>query len=67
MSAPAPPIPDNAPLIRELADAITSKKNEPLPEWKLAQFNGDPLQCNEWYGQLKKARLTRSRSLMTLK
>ena len=27
VSAPAPPIPDNASLIRELADAITSKKN----------------------------------------
>ena len=36
VSAPAPPIPDNASLIRELADAITSKKNDPLPEWKLA-------------------------------
>ena len=35
VSAPAPPIPDNASLIRELADAITSKKNDPLPEWKL--------------------------------
>ena len=43
VSAPAPPIPDNASLIRELADAITSKRNDPLPEWKLAEFNGDPL------------------------
>ena len=42
-SAPAPPIPDNATLIRELADAITSNKKNPLPEWKLAEFNGDPL------------------------
>ena len=55
VSAPAPPIPDNASLIRELADAITSKKNDPLPEWKLAQYNGDPLQCHEWYGQFKSA------------
>ena len=44
VSAPAPPIPDNFSLIRKLADAITSKKNDPLPEWKLALFNGDPLQ-----------------------
>ena len=36
VSAPAPPIPDNASLIRELADAIASKRNDPLPEWKLA-------------------------------
>ena len=55
MSAPAPPIPNNASLTRELADAITSKKNDPLPEWKLAQYNGDPLQWHECYGQFKRA------------
>ena len=53
--ATAPPIPDNASLIRELADAITSKKNYPLPEWKLAEFIGDPLKWHEWYGQFKSA------------
>ena len=52
VSAPSPSIPDNASLIRELADAKTSKKNDPLPEWKLAQFNGDPLQL---YDQFKSA------------
>ena len=55
VSAPAFPIPDNASLIRELADAITSKRNDPLPEWKLAEFNGDPLKWHEWYGQFKSA------------
>ena len=55
VTAPAPPIPDNASLIRELADAINSKKNDPLPEWKLAQYNGDPLQWHEWHGQFKSA------------
>ena len=55
MSAPAPPIPDNASLIRVLADAITSKRKDPLPEWKLAEFNGDPLKWHEWYGQFKSA------------
>ena len=55
VSATAPPIPDNASLIRELADAITSKKNDPLPEWKLAEFNGHPLKWHEWYGQFKSA------------
>ena len=55
VSAPAPPIPDNASLIKELANAINSKKNDPLPEWKLAQYNGDPLQWHEWYGQFKSA------------
>ena len=55
VSARAPSIADKALLIRELADAITSKKNDPLPEWKLAQYNGDPLQWHEWYGQFKSA------------
>ena len=55
VSAPAPSIPENASLIRELADAITSKRNNPLPEWKLAVFNGDPLKWHEWYGQFKSA------------
>ena len=55
VSATAPPIPDNASLIKELADATTSKKNDPLPEWKLAEFNGDPLKWHEWYGQFKSA------------
>ena len=54
VSAPASPIPDNASLIRELADAITSKKNDPLP-WKPAQYNDDPLQWHELYGQFKSA------------
>ena len=55
MSAPVPSIADNALLIKKLADAITSKKNDPLPEWKLAQYNGDPLQWHEGYGQIKSA------------
>ena len=55
LSAPAPSIADNASLIRELADAITSKKNDHLPDWKLAQYNGDPLQWHEWHGQFKSA------------
>ena len=68
VSAPAPPIPDNASLIRDLADAITSKKNDPLPEWKLAQYNGDPIQWHEWYGQFKSAidsQLTYLKTLVT--
>ena len=43
VSAPAPPIPDNASMIRDLADAITSKKNDSLLGWKLAQCNGDTM------------------------
>ena len=44
VSATAFSIADKASSIRELADAKTSKKNDPLPERKLAQFNGHPLQ-----------------------
>ena len=55
VSAPVPSIADNASLVKELADAITSKKNDTSPEWKLAQFIGDPLQWHEWYGQFKSA------------
>ena len=55
VSAPVPSIADNASLIRELADAKTRKKNDPLPELKLAQYNGDPLQWHERYGQFKSA------------
>ena len=77
VSAPAPPIPENASSIRELADAITSKTKDPLTEWKLAQYNGDPLQWHEWYGQLKSAidsqllsddvKLTYFKTLVTVK
>ena len=55
LSATAPAISDNASLIRELAYALTSKKTTPLTEWKLSQFNGDPLHWQEWYGQFKSA------------
>ena len=61
VSATAPSIADNASLIKEVADAITSKRIDPLPEWKLAQYNGDPLQWHEWYGHFKSA--TDSQSL----
>ena len=38
-----------------MADAITCRKNDPLPEWKLSQYNGDPLQWHEWFGEYKSA------------
>ena len=52
---PSAPSLDSADLIKRLADAITCKKNDPLPEWKLSQYNGDPLQWHEWFGQFKSA------------
>ena len=39
---PTPPAPasENASLIKALTDALTNKRNDPLPEWKLSQYNG---------------------------
>ena len=52
---PTPPVPtaENANPIKALADAITSKRNDPLPEWKLSQYSGDPLQWHQRYVQFK--------------
>ena len=50
---PSAPSLDSANLIKQMA--ITCKKNNPLPEWKLSQNNGDPLQWLEWFGQFKSA------------
>ena len=57
VSAPVPPIPEKAPLIRDLADAIASKKNDPFAKWKRDGMSG---MVNS------KTRLTRSCSAMTL-
>ena len=52
---PSAPSLDSADLIKQLADAITCKKNDSLSEWKLSQYNGNPLQWHEWFGQFKSA------------
>ena len=54
-TTPPAPASENASLIKAFTDALTSKRNDPLPEWKLSQYNGDPLQWHEWYGQFKSA------------
>ena len=41
--------------MQDLAQLLSSTKKNHLPEWKLAQFNGDPLQWHEWFGQFKSA------------
>ena len=41
--------------LQDLAQLLTSTKKDHLPLWKLAQFNGDPLQWHEWFGQFKSA------------
>ena len=52
---PSAPSLDSADLIKQLAEAITCKRSDPLPEWKLSQYNDDPLQWHEWFGQFKSA------------
>ena len=41
--------------IQDLALLLASTKKDHLPEWKLAQYNGDPIQWYEWFGQFKSA------------
>ena len=41
--------------IHDLAQLLSAAKNDHLPEWKLAQYNGDPLQWHEWIGQFRGA------------
>ena len=37
------------------AELLSFSKRDPLPEWKLSQYNGDPLQWHEWCGQFSSA------------
>ena len=39
----------------DVAKLIAATRKEPLPEWKLPEFSGDPLQWPEWFGQFKSA------------
>ena len=41
--------------IQDLALLLASTKKDHLPEWKLAQYNGDPIQWHEWFSQFKSA------------
>ena len=64
---PSAPSLDSADLIKQLADAITSKKSDPLPEWKLSQYNGDPLQWHEFKSAIDAQSLTDDVKLTYLK
>ena len=41
--------------VEDLAQLLMSSKKDHLPERKLAQYSGDPLQWHEWFGQFKSA------------
>ena len=38
---------------REQAELLMQSGKDDLPEWKLAQFDGNPLNWHEWFGQFK--------------
>ena len=37
---------------QKLAQLLVSSKKGHQPEWKLAEYNGDPLQRHNWFGQI---------------
>ena len=41
--------------MNDFAQRLSAAKKDHLPEWKLAQNNGDPLQWHEWIGQFRSA------------
>ena len=41
--------------VQDLASLLASTIEDHLPEWKLAQYSGDPMQWHEWLGQFKSA------------
>ena len=41
--------------VKDLAELLSLSKRDTLPEWKLSQYNGDPLQWHEWHGQFSSA------------
>ena len=41
--------------VQDIAQLLASSKRDHLPEWKLAQYSGNPLQWHEWFGQFKSA------------
>ena len=53
ITAPQPAT--NSFTVQDFAQLLASSKRDNFPEWKLAQYSGDPLQWQEWYGQFKSA------------
>ena len=41
--------------VQDLAQMLAPSRKDHLSELKLAQYNGDPLQRHEWFGQFKSA------------
>ena len=41
--------------VKDLAQTLASSRKDHLPEWRLAQYNGDLLQRHQWFGQFSNA------------
>ena len=41
--------------IKDLAELLTISRKDPLPEWELDKYDGNPLNWHEWYGQFRSA------------
>ena len=41
--------------MQNLVEALKSNRKNPLPEWTLSKYDGDPLSWHEWSGQFKSA------------
>ena len=49
-------LPGNNPVtLKDLAELLTISRKDPLPEWKLESYDGNPLQWHEWFGQFRSA------------
>ena len=55
MSIATPQTEPNAFTVQNLAKLLASSRKKHLPEWKLAQYNGDLSLWHEWFGQFKSA------------
>ena len=41
--------------IKDQAELLTISRKDPLPEWKLDTYDGNPLNWHKWYGQFRSA------------
>ena len=51
----AVPQPSPTHFSQDVAQLLASTKKDHLPEWKLSEYNGDPIHWHEWFGQFKSA------------
>ena len=53
VSIGTPPREPTAFTVQDLAQLLASSRKDHIPEWKLAQHNGDCSHWHEWFGQFK--------------